>query len=149
MPAIILMNELDAQGQARSAFDGLNGQDEKEQARNQSLAKLVGSAPDSGVALLAASNRPAVLDAALRATQRHAASVKMLDFEETVEHGAGSAGTKRVDIASDRRAGAPEQATAKLTGRRVTLQSAAMLLLTRETLSSVEPAELIGEDHGS
>ena len=42
-----------------------------------------------------------------------------------------------------------EQASAVLTRRRAALERAAQMLLTRETLTSVELAEIVGEDHGS
>ncbi len=63
-PAIIFIDELDALGRARGAF-GLGGHDEKEQTLNQLLVELDGFDPTTGVVLLAATNRPEVLDPAL------------------------------------------------------------------------------------
>jgi len=63
-PAIIFIDELDALGRARSAY-GLGGQDEKEQTLNQLLAEMDGFDPSVGVILLAATNRPEILDPAL------------------------------------------------------------------------------------
>jgi cell division protease FtsH len=64
-PCIIFIDELDALGRSRSpgAFGG--GLDEKEQTLNQLLAELDGFDPRSGVILLAATNRPEILDPAL------------------------------------------------------------------------------------
>ncbi len=63
-PAIIFIDELDALGRARGT--GLmGGNDEKEQTLNQLLAELDGFDPSIGVILLAATNRPEVLDPAL------------------------------------------------------------------------------------
>lgn len=64
-PCIIFIDELDALGKARAAgpFSGAN--DEKEQTLNQLLAELDGFDSSSGVILLAATNRPEVLDPAL------------------------------------------------------------------------------------
>jgi cell division protease FtsH len=65
-PAIIFIDELDALGRARAsvgAFGG--GHDEKEQTLNQLLVELDGFDPASGIVLLAATNRPEVLDPAL------------------------------------------------------------------------------------
>ena len=64
-PAIIFIDELDAVGRARGAFCGMGGHDEKEQTLNQLLVELDGFDSSSGLVLLAASNRPEVLDPAL------------------------------------------------------------------------------------
>jgi len=63
-PCIIFIDELDALGRSRipGAFGGY---DEKEQTLNQLLAELDGFDPSTGVILLAATNRPEVLDPAL------------------------------------------------------------------------------------
>jgi cell division protease FtsH len=63
-PAIIFIDELDALGRARGAY-GLGGLDEKEQTLNQLLAEMDGFDPSSGVIMLAATNRPEILDPAL------------------------------------------------------------------------------------
>lgn len=64
-PCIIFIDELDALGRARGAFPGGGGHDEKEQTLNQLLAELDGFDPGRGVVLLAATNRPEILDPAL------------------------------------------------------------------------------------
>jgi cell division protease FtsH len=65
-PAIIFIDELDALGRARGAMQGLGGgHDEKEQTLNQLLVELDGFDASSGLVLLAATNRPEVLDPAL------------------------------------------------------------------------------------
>ena len=64
-PAIIFIDELDALGRARGAFAGLGGHDEKEQTLNQLLAEMDGFDTGSGVIILAATNRPEILDPAL------------------------------------------------------------------------------------
>jgi cell division protease FtsH len=63
-PAIIFIDELDSLGRARGA-PGIGGNDEKEQTLNQLLAEMDGFDSSSGLVLLAATNRPEVLDAAL------------------------------------------------------------------------------------
>ncbi|WP_281926301.1 ATP-dependent zinc metalloprotease FtsH [Roseibium album] len=63
-PAIIFIDELDALGRARSS--GVMGtNDEKEQTLNQLLTELDGFDTSSGIILLAATNRPEILDPAL------------------------------------------------------------------------------------
>ncbi|MGO9830802.1 MAG: ATP-dependent zinc metalloprotease FtsH [Myxococcaceae bacterium] len=64
-PAIIFIDELDALGRARGANLGMGGHDEKEQTLNQLLVEMDGFDTRSGLVLLAATNRPDVLDPAL------------------------------------------------------------------------------------
>ncbi len=63
-PAIIFIDEIDALGRARGGF-ALGGHDEKEQTLNQLLAELDGFDSRVGLVLLAATNRPEILDPAL------------------------------------------------------------------------------------
>jgi cell division protease FtsH len=63
-PAIIFIDELDALGRARGA-GGFGGHDEREQTLNQLLVELDGFDPSTGLVLLAATNRPEILDPAL------------------------------------------------------------------------------------
>ncbi|MGD0262023.1 MAG: ATP-dependent zinc metalloprotease FtsH [Verrucomicrobiota bacterium] len=63
-PCIIFIDELDAIGQKRSIHLGAVN-DEREQTLNQLLAQMDGFEPNAGVIMLAATNRPEVLDAAL------------------------------------------------------------------------------------
>jgi cell division protease FtsH len=64
-PAIIFIDELDAMGRSRSPGMAGGGNDEKEQTLNQLLVELDGFDTKSGVVLLAATNRPEILDPAL------------------------------------------------------------------------------------
>jgi cell division protease FtsH len=64
-PAIIFIDELDALGRARAAAPMAGGHDEKEQTLNQLLVELDGFDSTSGLVLLAATNRPEILDPAL------------------------------------------------------------------------------------
>jgi len=63
-PCIVLIDEIDAVGRQRGAGIG-GGNDEREQTLNQLLTEMDGFEDNSGVILLAASNRPDVLDTAL------------------------------------------------------------------------------------
>ena len=63
-PAIIFVDELDALGKARGS-GVIGGHDEREQTLNQLLVELDGFDPSVGVVLLAATNRPEILDPAL------------------------------------------------------------------------------------
>ncbi|MFP4451725.1 MAG: ATP-dependent metallopeptidase FtsH/Yme1/Tma family protein, partial [Rhodosalinus sp.] len=64
-PAIIFIDELDALGRARASGQVAGGHDEREQTLNQLLTELDGFDPSVGIVLLAASNRPEILDPAL------------------------------------------------------------------------------------
>ncbi len=63
-PAIIFIDELDALGRARGAYPA-GGHDEKEQTLNQLLVEMDGFDTSTGLVLLAATNRPEILDPAL------------------------------------------------------------------------------------
>jgi cell division protease FtsH len=64
-PCIIFIDELDSMGRSRAAGMMGGANDEKEQTLNQLLAELDGFDPREGIVLLAATNRPEVLDPAL------------------------------------------------------------------------------------
>ena len=64
-PSIVFIDELDAIGRTRGGFAGLGGVDEREQTLNQILTEMDGFDPNQGVIVLAATNRPDVLDPAL------------------------------------------------------------------------------------
>ena len=63
-PSIIFIDELDALGKARG-MNILTSHDEREQTLNQLLAEMDGFDPNQGVIIMAATNRPEILDAAL------------------------------------------------------------------------------------
>ena len=65
-PCIVFIDELDAIGKTRAGATGfLSGHDEREQTLNQLLAEMDGFDSSKGVIIMAATNRPEVLDAAL------------------------------------------------------------------------------------
>jgi cell division protease FtsH len=63
-PSIIFIDELDALGKARG-MSMLSSHDEREQTLNQLLAEMDGFDPNKGVIMMAATNRPEILDPAL------------------------------------------------------------------------------------
>ena len=64
-PAIIFVDELDALGKARSVAGPMGGHDEREQTLNQLLVEMDGFDTTQGLIILAATNRPEILDPAL------------------------------------------------------------------------------------
>ncbi len=64
-PCIVFIDELDALGKSRGGGNLLGRNDEQEQTLNQLLTEMDGFEPNSGVLILAATNRPEVLDPAL------------------------------------------------------------------------------------
>ncbi len=64
-PAIIFIDEVDAIGQRRAGQGAVVANDEREQTLNQLLAEMDGFEPTIGIVVLAATNRPEVLDPAL------------------------------------------------------------------------------------
>ena len=64
-PCIVFIDELDALGKARGAGGPMGGHDEREQTLNQLLVEMDGFDPKTGVIIMAATNRPEILDPAL------------------------------------------------------------------------------------
>ncbi|HEX2167683.1 MAG TPA: ATP-dependent metallopeptidase FtsH/Yme1/Tma family protein, partial [Longimicrobiales bacterium] len=64
-PCIVFIDELDALGKQRGGGGPMGGHDEREQTLNQLLVEMDGFDPNTGVILMAATNRPDVLDPAL------------------------------------------------------------------------------------
>ncbi|MGI6366216.1 MAG: ATP-dependent zinc metalloprotease FtsH [Bacillota bacterium] len=64
-PCIVFIDEIDTIGKARNAAGSLGGNDEREQTLNQLLTEMDGFESDKGVVILAATNRPEILDKAL------------------------------------------------------------------------------------
>jgi cell division protease FtsH len=75
-PCIIFIDEIDAVGRKRGAGLG-GGHDEREQTLNQLLAEMDGFQPNKGIIILAATNRPDVLDPALLRPGRFDRSVQL------------------------------------------------------------------------
>jgi cell division protease FtsH len=64
-PCIVFIDEIDAIGQSRATAGAIATNDEREQTLNQLLSEMDGFEPNQGVVIMAATNRPEVLDQAL------------------------------------------------------------------------------------
>jgi len=124
-PSIIFIDEIDAIGKSRAAGAQMGGNDEREQTLNQLLAEMDGFGTDTPVIILAATNRPEILDAALLRPGRfdrqvlvdkpdfegrvkilkvHMKNVKMdedVDVEEVARLTAGLAGADLANIVNE------------------------------------------------
>ena len=65
VPAIIFIDEIDAVGKKRGSASAVNPNDEREQTLNQILSEMDGFSPNTGIVVMAATNRRDVLDDAL------------------------------------------------------------------------------------
>ncbi len=137
-PAIIFIDELDALGRARGAFPVSGGHDEREQTLNQLLAELDGFDPSKGLVLLAATNRPEILDPALLRAGRFDRQVLVDRPDKIGRVQILKVHLKKVTLADDVQ---PEQVAALTTGFSgadlANLVNEAALLATRRRAEAV------------
>ena len=124
-PSIVFIDEIDAIGKSRAANGNMGGNDEREQTLNQLLAEMDGFGTNTPVIVLAATNRPEVLDPALLRPGRfdrqvlvdkpdfdgrvkilnvHAKSIKLdanVELEEIAKLTAGLAGADLANIINE------------------------------------------------
>ena len=124
-PCIVFIDEIDAIGQKRNAGGGMGGHDEREQTLNQLLTEMDGFEGNSGVMILAATNRPESLDPALTRPGRfdrrvpvelpdltgrekilrvHAKKVKIaadVDFKQVARMASGASGAELANIINE------------------------------------------------
>ena len=124
-PCIVFIDEIDAIGQKRSGGSRIGGNDEREQTLNQLLTEMDGFDGNTGVIILAATNRPESLDPALTRPGRfdrrvpvelpdlkgreailkvHAAKVKTednIDYSVIARMAAGASGAELANIVNE------------------------------------------------
>ena len=124
-PCIVFIDEIDAIGQKRNTGGGMGGNDEREQTLNQLLTEMDGFEGNSGVMILAATNRPESLDPALtrpgrfdrrvpvelpdldgreKILQVHAKKVKIaddVDFRTVARMASGASGAELANIVNE------------------------------------------------
>ncbi len=149
-PSIIFIDEIDAIGKSRAAGANMGGNDEREQTLNQLLAEMDGFSTDVPIIVLAATNRPEILDPALLRPGRfdrqvlvdkpdfegrieilkvHIKRIKQdddIDLEEIARLTAGLAGADLANIINEAAllAGRKSQATVKQTDLREAVERA-------------------------
>jgi cell division protease FtsH len=141
-PAIVFIDEIDAVGRARSG-SAVGGTDEREATLNQLLVEMDGFSAESGVVVIAATNRPDILDAALlrpgRFDRRVTLELPDLAGREAILrlHVQGKPLTGDVDLAGLARH------TAGFSGAELAnVVNEAALLATRYRSAAIEPAHL-------
>ncbi|PPQ30925.1 ATP-dependent zinc metalloprotease FtsH [Rhodopila globiformis] len=141
-PAIVFIDELDALGRARGAY-GLGGHDEKEQTLNQLLVELDGFDPRAGVVLLAATNRPEVLDPALLRAGRFDRQVLVDRPDKPARAAILALYLKRVRATPDVQPDRVAELTPGLTGADLAnLINEAALLATRRRAERIEMSDI-------
>ena len=141
-PCIIFIDELDALGRARGISPISGGHDEKEHTLNQLLAELDGFDPSTGIVLLAATNRPEILDPALLRAGRFDRQV-LVDRPDRVGRAAIlKVHLKKVSIGTDVDADQVAALTPGFSGADLAnLVNEAALLATRRGADSVAMAD--------
>jgi len=137
-PAIIFIDELDALGRARGIGPFAGGHDEKEQTLNQLLVELDGFDSRSGLVILAATNRPEILDPALLRAGRFDRQVLVDRPDKKGRKQIIAVHTKGVRLADDVDADAVAALTPGFTGADLAnLVNEAALLATRRGADAV------------
>jgi cell division protease FtsH len=137
-PSIIFIDEIDAVGRARGTGLG-GGHDEREQTLNQILSEMDGFAPNESVIVIAATNRPDVLDPALLRPGRFDRHITVDRPTQKGRLEILQVHTRTVPLADDVDLEALARATAGLTGADLrNLVNEAALLATREGKEKVD-----------
>lgn len=115
-PCIIFIDEIDAIGQSRASVNAIGGNDEREQTLNQLLAEMDGFEPNQGVIIMAATNRPEVLDRALLRPGRFDRQVQVVLPTESGRRQILDIHAREVKLAEDADLGRVSQITAGFSG---------------------------------
>ncbi len=142
-PSIIFIDELDAVGRARGGGSGLGGHDEREQTLNQILTEMDGFSGSEGVIVLAATNRPEILDAALLRPGRFDRQVVVNPPDQAGRQAILEIHTRGVPLDDDVDLGALASATPGMVGADLrNLVNEAALTAARRDHQAVQMADL-------
>jgi len=140
-PAILFIDEIDAVGRVRGAGLG-GGHDEREQTLNQILSEMDGFSPSESVIVLAATNRPDVLDPALLRPGRFDRHVTVDRPNQKARLELFKVHTREVPLAADVDLDRLAHATVGLTGADIrNLVNEAALWATRHDKTAVDSAD--------
>jgi cell division protease FtsH len=142
-PAIIFIDEIDTIGRARGGARSIGGHDEREQTLNQILTEMDGFSGHEGVVVLAATNRPDVLDPALLRPGRFDRQIIIHPPDHKGRVAILEVHTRKVPLASDVDLERLASATPGMTGADLAnLVNEAALLAARRTRDSVHHRDL-------
>jgi cell division protease FtsH len=143
-PAIIFIDELDAIGRARGGSMSLGGHDEREQTLNQILTEMDGFTGTEGVIVLAATNRPEILDPALLRPGRFDRRVIVNPPDQEGRRKILEVHTRSVPVAPDVDLDAIASATPGMVGADLkNLVNESALLAARRTHDRVEQSDFL------
>ncbi|MGH7582499.1 MAG: ATP-dependent zinc metalloprotease FtsH [Gemmatimonadales bacterium] len=141
-PCIIFIDEIDAVGRHRGAGLG-GGHDEREQTLNQLLVEMDGFESNDGVILIAATNRPDVLDPALLRPGRFDRQIVVDSPDVRGREGILRVHTRKIPLAGDVNLGTIARGTPGMAGADLAnLVNEAALLAARRNKSAVDMSDL-------
>jgi cell division protease FtsH len=142
-PAIIFIDEIDTIGRTRGGSHSVGGHDEREQTLNQILTEMDGFSGAEGVVVLAATNRPDVLDPALLRPGRFDRTIMVHAPDKKGRVAILNVHTRKVPLAAGVDLDALGSATPGMTGAELAnLVNEAALLAARRGLRAVSQHEL-------
>jgi cell division protease FtsH len=142
-PAIIFIDEIDTIGRARGGARAIGGHDEREQTLNQILTEMDGFSGHEGVVVLAATNRPDVLDPALLRPGRFDRQIMVHPPDQKGRVEILQVHTRRVPLAADVDLQQLAGSTPGMTGADLAnLVNEAALLAARRKQDSVHQRDL-------
>jgi cell division protease FtsH len=141
-PSIIFIDELDAIGRSRASSASFGANDEREQTLNQILTEMDGFTPNQNVVVLAATNRPEVLDPALLRPGRFDRRVTVSPPDRAGREAILKIHTRRVSLAPDVNLGEIAGATAGFVGADLhNIVNEAALIAARKGENAVTSAD--------
>jgi cell division protease FtsH len=142
-PAIIFIDEVDTIGRARSGGATVSGHDEREQTLNQILTEMDGFSGSEGVVVLAATNRPDILDPALLRPGRFDRTITVSAPDQKGRVEILRVHTRAVPLAADVDLEQIARSTPGMTGAELAnLVNEAALLAARRTEGNVTQRDL-------
>jgi cell division protease FtsH len=142
-PVIVFIDEIDAIGQSRSTVGSIGTNDEREQTLNALLAEMDGFQPNQGVVIMAATNRPEILDKALLRPGRFDRQIEVTLPTERGRRQILEIHTKGVSLGPDVRLDRLSQITPGFSGADLAnIVNEAALLAVRREGTAVSMADL-------
>ena len=142
-PAIIFIDEIDTIGRARGGARSIGGHDEREQTLNQILTEMDGFSGSEGVVVLAATNRPEILDPALLRPGRFDRLITVHAPDQKGRLEILRVHTRQVPLAADVDLGSIASATPGMTGADLAnLVNEAALIAARRSRDAVVSSDL-------